>query len=599
MKKSNKFIKRKSDLNKSKTTLENSCNNFSNLRFISFMVVLIFAFLLIKGSPNIITIIGLIFTFFLFIYFLFKHILLSIRLKRINKLIGINEKYIKRIDGTFSDFKDTGNENIDIEHTYSKDLDLFGKNSLFQLINTTKTFFGRKKLTKLLKDPNINKNIILKRQGAVKELSKKIVFCQQLELEGMDNEKTSSNTSKILDYISEFNDKLFDSSKENLIKFIPVVTTVLLICTAVIKFRSLYYALFLMLLIHLLINFIGYLKVLPLLNSMEILGSSFSSYENILKLIEKEKFTDSYLIELQSYLLAHGKSSRALNRLDTIISLINLRSNFLLYFIFNLTVFWDIRCYISLKKWKDQYGNLIGKYINTAAEFEVISSLSVITHLNSNTCYPKFSDNNNIIKANGIGHPLISCKTRVYNDIDFNNNIFIITGSNMSGKTTFLRTIGINLILAYIGAPVCAKSMDCSIFTIFTSMRISDNLSEGLSTFYVELTRIKSILDFLPNKKPTLFLIDEIFRGTNSNDRIIGAKTVLKELSKDWCCGLISTHDFELCDLENDYKNKIKNYHFKEDYLNNKIHFDYKLRSGRSDTTNARYLMKMIGINIY
>lgn len=598
MKKDNEFMKRKLYLEKSKSTLENSCNNFSNLRFISFMAVLIFAFLLIKGSPNVLTIIGIVFTFLLFIYFLFKHILLSIKLKKINKLLGINEKYIKRIDGTFKDFEDTGDENTDIEHSYSRDLDLFGKNSLFQLINTTKTFFGRRKLTNLLKKPDFNKDIILKRQNAVKELSKKVAFCEQLELEGMDNEKTSSNTSKILQYIDEFDDKLFDSFKEKVVKFIPFVSGAVFICTFTFKFRFLYYALFLMLLIHLLVNIIGYLKVLPLLNSMEILGSSFSAYENILKLIEKEKFTDSYLIELQSNLFVGGKSSNALNRLDTIISLINLRTNFLLYFIFNLTVFWDIRCYISLKKWKDQYGDLIDKYINTAAEFEVLSSLAVIAHLDSNVCYPKISDSNNIIKADSIGHPLISSKTRIYNNIDFNNNIFIITGSNMSGKTTFLRTIGINLILAYIGAPVCAKSMDCSIFSIFTSMRINDNLSEGLSTFYVELTRIKSILDFLPNKKPTLFLIDEIFRGTNSEDRIIGAKTVLKELSKPWCCGLISTHDFELCDLENDYKNKIKNYHFKEDYLDNKIHFDYTLRSGRSDTTNARYLMKMIGINI-
>jgi DNA mismatch repair ATPase MutS len=251
-----------------------------------------------------------------------------------------------------------------------------------------------------------------------------------------------------------------------------------------------------------------------------------------------------------------------------------------------------------LRKWTDKYGDLVRTYLETAADFEVISSLATISHLNSKLCYPTFSKDNTKIHATSLGHPLIETSERVYNNASFNNNIFIITGSNMSGKTTFLRTIGINLVLAYSGAEVCAEGFECGLLKIFTSMRISDDLSKGLSTFYVELTRIKTILDFLPKAEPMLFLIDEIFRGTNSNDRIIGAKTVLRNLNKPWCCGLISTHDFELCDLEDIDEGKIKNYHFREDYIDNKIHFDYKLRSGRSDTTNAKYLMKMIGIDI-
>ena len=169
----------------------------------------------------------------------------------------------------------------------------------------------------------------------------------------------------------------------------------------------------------------------------------------------------------------------------------------------------------------------------------------------------------------------------------------------MSGKTTLLRTIGINLVLAYCGAPVCASSLECSLMDIYTSMRISDDLSSGISTFYAELLRIKMMIDVSHKKQDMIFLIDELFRGTNSRDRIIGATSVLKNLNKNWIIGLISTHDFELCNLENETGSKIVNYHFTENYVDNEIHFDYKLRHGRCTTTNAKYLMKMVGIELY
>jgi DNA mismatch repair ATPase MutS len=161
-----------------------------------------------------------------------------------------------------------------------------------------------------------------------------------------------------------------------------------------------------------------------------------------------------------------------------------------------------------------------------------------------------------------------------------------------------LRTVGINLVLAYSGAPVFAQSMKCSVMDIFTSMRVHDDLNKGISTFYAELLRIKTIIDYSHKEQPMIYLIDEIFMGTNSLDRIVGARSVMKNLSKAWVIGLISTHDFELCDLERDSQEKIKNYHFTENYINNEIKFDYKLRHGRSKTTNAKYLMNMVGIEL-
>lgn len=597
MDKKDVFIRRNKHLKSEESALKKSHSIFGTLRLLSFIAILLFTYSIIKNSSSITILAGLFLSAILFIFFLVYDLGISSKLKKSKRLLLINDKYMKRIDGTWTEFEDIGEDFKDIDHPYSNDLDIFGNSSLFQLINTTKTFLGRNKLIKLLKSPDLNTIVIEKRQKAVNELSGKIEFCERLEDEGMLNKKISNDTSPLLNYIETLNNT-FKGYVKTAISVLPIVTLVFCILEVVFRIPVLSYILLGLFLLHAAINVISLIKVYPVLNSMETFNNNFSTYGNILRLIENEDFKDSYLCELKNNLFINDKASNILKKLDTIISAINFRNNFLLYIVLNLLFFWDYRCLFYLETWKKNYGALVRKYLETAADFEVISSLATISHLDSNLCYPTFSSTNTKVNASGLGHPLILASDRIYNDVDLKNSIFIITGSNMSGKTTFLRTMGINLVLAYTGAQVCAETMDCGLLNIFTSMRISDDLSKGLSTFYVELTRIKTILDFLPKKEPMLFLIDEIFRGTNSNDRIIGAKTVLKNLDKEWCCGLISTHDFELCDLEKVNPGRIKNYHFREDYTDNKIHFDYKLRDGRSDTTNAKYLMKMVGIDI-
>lgn len=223
---------------------------------------------------------------------------------------------------------------------------------------------------------------------------------------------------------------------------------------------------------------------------------------------------------------------------------------------------------------------------------------SVIAHIHPEWVFPEIKDLHQRIEARGLGHPLLNPERCVRNDIEIDNNTCIVTGSNMSGKSTWLRAIGINLVLAYAGGPVCAHQFSCSIMDIYTSMEIRDDLINGISTFYAELTRINMILEHSRQGKPMCYLIDEIFRGTNSLDRIAGARVVLKNLSNNGAIGLISTHDFELCDLEKEQWSNFRNYHFEEQYTNGRIEFDYKLRLGRCTTSNARYLMNMAGIEI-
>ena len=272
---------------------------------------------------------------------------------------------------------------------------------------------------------------------------------------------------------------------------------------------------------------------------------------------------------------------------------INMKHSGVIYIILNILFLWDYRSVFALESWKKQYGNRVSQWINSIGKIQSLSSLSILNQIEENISFPIIVQDKKIV-AQACGHPLIQIEERINNDINIVDNILVITGSNMSGKTTFLRTIGINLVLLNAGTITLSKEFKSPIMNIYTSMRVTDDLKNKISTFYAELLRIKEILDYGKDHPNTLFLIDEIFKGTNSKDRILGAKNVLLNLNKLGLIGAITTHDFELCEL--DIHPRIKNYHFAEDYVEGKISFDYKIKEGRSTSTNARYLMELVGI---
>jgi DNA mismatch repair ATPase MutS len=318
----------------------------------------------------------------------------------------------------------------------------------------------------------------------------------------------------------------------------------------------------------------------------------------MLELIEQEPWEDPYLSSLHAELFEKNESaSTAMQQLERISGSIDMNRS-MFYLIINIGLLWDIQCAVRLAAWKSRYGSRVGRWLEIIGTMEALCSLAVIAHLHPDWTYPEIEDQGQRISAQGLGHPLLHPEKCVHNDIDIENYSCIVTGSNMSGKSTWLRSIGINLVLAYAGGPVCAEKFVCSVMDIYTSMEIRDDLIEGVSTFYAELKRINMILEHSRRDKPMIYLIDEIFRGTNSLDRITGAQVVLRQLSQNGAIGLISTHDFELCDLEKELGPTFKNYHFQEHYVNGGIEFDYKLRPGRCSTSNARYLMKMVGIDI-
>jgi DNA mismatch repair ATPase MutS len=289
---------------------------------------------------------------------------------------------------------------------------------------------------------------------------------------------------------------------------------------------------------------------------------------------------------------------KQVDRLSKIIDSISSRHGSF-YFIMNILTLWDYQNMISLERWRKESGGFLKAWLEAIGKIEALSSLAIIRYDNPEWVVPKISESEKPeFEAKSMGHPLLR-GNRVENDLSTNipDRILLITGSNMSGKSTLLRTAGINLVLAYTGAPVCARKFTASIMEIHTCMRVSDDLSRNISSFYAELLRIKNIVKEAETGKSLFFLLDEIFKGTNSIDRHTGARVLIQKLNGLNCIGLVSTHDLELGDLEKS-SDKIKNYHFEEYYKDDRIHFDYKLRNGVSKTRNAVYLMKMAGIDI-
>ncbi len=525
-----------------------------------------------------------------------RHIKVERELRTVRAMLEIQRRYLSRMNGEWISFEDCGREFMDGKHPYTYDLDIFGPKSLFQWIAAAKTDVGRCRLKTLLASPSPNPDSIKMRQHAVRELGAKLEFCQKLECQGLLIDKAARETNGLISYAEE--PGVFPKGLR-LIRFFPLVTMLALILY-LLRWGVPIQVPAVLLAIQLLFSLLGYKKISPDLSRVYPFQKSLAAFRNMFLLVESEPFADDHLSTLKSGLCSPTEpaASTCMKRLELISDAIDLRYNPIFYFLFNIFLLWDFHCAAYLESWKTQNGNRIRAWFETIGAFEALGSLAVISHIHPEWVFPEIQDQGMKIQARALGHPLIHPEKRVDNDFAIDNCSGIITGSNMSGKSTFLRAIGMNLVLAYSGAAVCARQFSCSIMDLFTSMVIRDDLIGGISTFYAELTRINMILKHSGQGHPMFYLIDEIFRGTNSLDRIAGARVVLRELSRRGAIGLISTHDFELCDLEKDKQLEFRNYHFEEQYVKGGINFDYKLRPGRCTTSNARYLMKMVGIDI-
>ncbi len=506
-------------------------------------------------------------------------------------LVNIHNMNLQRLDGSWNTFTDTGSEYVSYEHAYATDLDIVGKTSLFQMINSTHTYFGRKQLASDLLNPTYTIPEIEIRQQAIQEISDAYV-------ENANVEYACSNVEH--DVLFE---TLLQDIKEETSYFKHVSSykalLVLRICTIIICFiaaftHTNYIVLLcaLLLTLQLFIWLANHKKATSYTNLVKEVSSSLQAYVPMIQEIINMPYQASRLLEIQQELV---RSKQAVRKLAAIASNVNQSQNALANFILNLFWLWDMKNANDLDLWKKQYSQHIDNCFSYIGEYETYLSFANLKRNVSKTCLPTLTKHTQVIQAIQIGHPLLTNASRVCNDFDLHDEIMIISGSNMSGKTTFLRTVGINMVLAKAGSFVVANKMTCPLVNIISSMRIADDLHAGISTFYAELQRIKKIIDLGHVDPYTCFFIDEIFRGTNSVDRLYGAKAVLKQLNQDKVIGFMTTHDLDVCTYEDTYP-RIVNYSFNETYKNDEMYFDYKLRTGISKSTNAKFLLHKVGI---
>jgi hypothetical protein len=537
-------------------------------------------------------------TLLLFGYLALRHERVRGKLRYTTVLRDINSKGMERIAGRWVAFTEAGAAFRDDDHPYASDLDLFGQGSLFQWINSAHTTLGQASLAGLLKQAPSAPAEIAARQEAVTELAGKLAWRQRFEAEGLLVRDKLEPTAPLLEWAEESHPAYLQPAVTLCIRLLPAIT----LCTV-----ALYAAhrvpwpvpVLLGILQALLLRLYGKerSRVLSIVHRFE---PSLRTYSRMLARFEHRPFHAPWLQVRQGRLRdAAGRSAYAqIHRLSVLADRISNREN-AMFLIVNILTLWDYHCMVALEAWKKESGRRLRTWLEVLAELEALSSLANIRFEHPDWVMPEVVDSELGLSAQALGHPLIP-HGRVCNDFDLRApaRISVITGSNMSGKSTFLRTVGINLVLAYAGAPVCAAMFRCSRMSLWTSMRVSDNLEQNVSSFYAELLRIKRIVEAARSEQRVCFLLDEIFKGTNSHDRHQGAKALITQLQRDGAFGLISTHDLELGDLERESKGGITNFHFREFYQGGEIRFDYLLRPGVSTTRNALYLIRMVGIDL-
>lgn len=534
-------------------------------------------------------------TFILFIIIAFFH---NEKINMKKKLLVVLEYYkkgIKRLDNTWKEFNDIGEEFINRNHNFSSDLDIFGKNSLFQWINLTKTSFGRKSLaTKMMMKSLPTRYEIEDNQEAIKELVKKREFCEKVYFEASIESKKKENIEDLLKW-AKSEEKVSFTIKY--IAYVFIAITTIIVFLLITKRIPISY-----LLLDLMIN---YLVVKLLTKRLSDVIDIFiknkreiTKYSNLLKLIQDEKLKSKKLLALQKELVSSNINCKnEMNKMKSIINWLGDSNANAYYLILNVFFMSDIFILYNLEKWRVNNGYKLEKWLSIMGEIEALISLSTLAYEHEDWIYPIISGVNEI-EVKSVAHPLLGERARKNNfTLCGNEKVALITGSNMSGKSTFLRTIGFNMILTYLGLPTFSEGFKCGISNIYTCMRTQDNLEENISSFYAEILRIKLVIEAARAGEKVFFLLDEIFKGTNSDDRHEGARVLIEQLVRLQGVGLVSTHDLELCNLEKE-KSWLVNYNFREYYKENKINFDYILRRGKSETQNAKHLMKLAGIDI-
>lgn len=515
----------------------------------------------------------------------------NMRLQR--ALVRINEDEMAYLQHKKLPFAD-GAEYATPDHAYANDLDILGKNSLFQHLNRTTTYIGKTKLARLLLQ-TLPTDAIQQNQEAIQELRPRTEGRQAIQALGKLHEDSAQVYEKLIAW-SKTDTKSVPALVLGLSYVLPAVFGGLC-AMAYFSPKPMWGGLaFLMFLVNLAVLFSQMGKIKKETQQAENIGTFLPQYSTILERIEQEAFTSPRLQALQKQLTYQtGTASRQVRTLSSIFHELDSLDNVIGALLFNGSLLYHIRSWHNLLRWKAQYAPQIGTWLDVIGEIEALQSLANFAHNHANYTFPTLN-NDYQIRFEQVAHPLLASETSVKNDVHFKDYQFIIlTGSNMSGKSTFLRTLGVNMVLSGIGAPVCASKANIHPLPVWVSMRLSDSLQDSESYFFAEVKRLKEIMTAVQTQ--TCFvLLDEILRGTNSDDKRSGTIGVIKKMIAQRAYGAIATHDIEVCLTTADYPEILSNQCFEVKIVNDELVFDYKLREGVCQNKSATFLMQKMEI---
>lgn len=508
----------------------------------------------------------------------------------------IIQEELQALSGDYSSFED-GKEYVNPEHPYSFDLDIFGRRSLFQSINRTCTFFGKVRLAEWLQNHLHEKTSIEKRQEMVREISEHTLFREQFRVAGLVHHGQSPDAEKIQAWSQSPAQYLHAGWVKAFIWGVPVINSLLLI-TSLAEWTSFSW-LGLSFGIFLVLSF-GIIKRATYIQ--ETYGKqlkSLNGYARLIALAKAEDWKSAGMQELMERLNLNGQSPvQALQQLSKELDRLDLRNNQFLYVLLEGSIFFQLQEIVRIERWKARYGQHINEWLETVGELDALCSLGTFAYNHPQYTYPELTEKPFCFLATQMGHPLMPASQCVKNDATIPSRPFflIITGANMAGKSTYLRTIGVNYLLACIGAPVCCEKLKLHPNQLITSLRTSDSLSDNESYFFAELKRLKRIIDLLNQGQQLFIILDEILKGTNSMDKQKGSFDLIRQFMQLKANGIIATHDLLLGSLIQQFPEEIRNYCFEADIKDNELTFSYKLREGVAQNMNACFLMKKMGI---
>jgi hypothetical protein len=541
-------------------------------------------------------IISIIITIILFLFLLNRYAIHSEKKDFFGNLETINRNEIKALSGDLSPFNN-GSNWINSDHDFSNDIDLFGNDSLFHFLNRTVTGHGRETLAYWLSDPFKISGNVKQRQEAVSELSGKMEWRQEFIAHGTGKTLDKGDIEGLLKWLNDKSGFLSSPVLKIVVWLFPVLALTSLILLIA---GYLHYSVFT---IFFFVNLLLVLAQIRNTGRIHIQVSKKYEYLSTLRQLlisfEKESFRSSVLRDIRNKISGDEFSAvQRIKKLSNIIQSFDSRLNLLVGFVLNGLLLWDFHCILSLEKWKDESKSQFPDWLRQVGEIDAFISFANFAFNNPGYAYPELSDGETVFSASEMGHPLIDGNKRICNDfrIPEKGKVFIITGANMAGKSTFLRTVAINFMLAMTGAPVCANDLKFTPLKLFTSMRTTDSLTQNESYFYAELKRLKTLKTRLEEGEEILFILDEILKGTNSADKSNGSKLFMKKIVALRGTGLIATHDTSLGDMENEFPGVFINRCFEIEIDGENISFDYKLQDGITKKMNAALLMKQMGI---